>query len=359
MQLDLKGHRPGGPGVRQRDRGGVVLAASPRDSPRPSPRGSPAPSFKARGPSALRHRGAGSVDDGPAVVGGNGSFTGGSVASLRSGSRSPVPSQQTRVEKECAPELTPEESQLRELEAKCSAVYDEVRSAAAWPPLPAPERNAAAAPERPRAPPSAPERAATAPPQIDACLHQIETFEHIETRTKEENHARNGVVAELRRQRAQLLHEAVEVEALADEANAAMRVARRQLSAAKEAIEERRRSYEDCKTARSAVAEEKRKEAAMSAERAKAGRDARLDGQGDLDTMDEMTLLQRVQSMEAEAVVGNMAKEHQSSAVSGGHVTSAFPLRHDYPDPDPRATRGRPCAHPPPRRPRLAAAATP
>lgn len=92
---------------------------------------------------------------------------------------------------------------------------------------------------------------------LAALVSNCEVLEHIERRTVDANHVMAGKLQELRQQALKLEAEASQVRALGEEAATAMHAARRELASAREAIEERRRAYAECKVSRETVIKEK------------------------------------------------------------------------------------------------------
>eukprot|EP00326_Haptolina_ericina_P022740 CAMPEP_0181178250 /NCGR_PEP_ID=MMETSP1096-20121128/5622_1 /TAXON_ID=156174 ORGANISM="Chrysochromulina ericina, Strain CCMP281" /NCGR_SAMPLE_ID=MMETSP1096 /ASSEMBLY_ACC=CAM_ASM_000453 /LENGTH=639 /DNA_ID=CAMNT_0023266511 /DNA_START=21 /DNA_END=1940 /DNA_ORIENTATION=+ len=152
--------------------------------------------------------------------------------------------------------------------------------------------------------------------EVQVLLADCETLEHIEARTNQSNHARQGKMQELRKLALKLQAEAEEVRALGDEAAVAMNAAKSELADAREAMIERQRSYQECRLSRSTVIHEQHELKARQEANIKAEFDAKLDGMGDLDAKGEADLHEKVAALSKRGVSETLTDQTLSNKVS-------------------------------------------
>ena len=160
------------------------------------------------------------------------------------------------------------------------------------------------------------EKADVAQEELLALLYNCEMLEHIEWRTSMANHKRQGAMTTLKAKRDKLHSEAAEIHELHDEASQSKNAADRELAAAKNAMLDRQRAYEECKQSRASVIQEQKQLRDRQEKNMKAEADAKMDGQGDLDAEGEQRLRDKAKDISRLTVQDQLQKEHSGQRES-------------------------------------------
>ena len=160
------------------------------------------------------------------------------------------------------------------------------------------------------------DRVTIAQAELRDMLYHCEVLAHMEQRTRMANHATEGELEELRHTLNKLAKEQAEIVEIGDDASEAVRIAKRELQAARDAHADQQRAYQDMVEQRSTVVTERK--AGKEREKAfEAGEiAAKLDGQGELDAEGEMQLRRDANDAQAARVTSTIAKEAAMQEVS-------------------------------------------
>ena len=134
-------------------------------------------------------------------------------------------------------------------------------------------------------------------------------LEHMAWRTATTTHAARGQLDELRHMALHVEAQHREMDELGGAAASALRSARYQLTAARQAVDERLSAYESCKEARSRISEEQHKIATHEKEARDHEVDRTLEAKGDLDLDGERDLVAKLRRAETHVMVDEVQTE--------------------------------------------------